>query len=206
MGYAVQADDERVSESGLVGRVGRVQGQVGGFVCVRRECGQGLRRQRLRQIRRRQVVRRLVRCGQEGLGRRVRAVVRDPAGPAQAVQAGEEGAVGLFGGRGVEGVQERGRRGPGLRRYGKAAGELGETVRRQRGSSSRVWCDRGCGEGCGVTLSGVVMTCPTLARISPERESFGTGCGLLGVPRTPPHPSLTLSARFDRAGAVRLAE
>ena len=67
----------------------------------------------------------------------------DAQGPARAVQAGQKGTLGVLGGGGVEPL-ERGRgagRAAGLSGYGDSAGEVWETVRRQRGSS---WASRVC--------------------------------------------------------------
>lgn len=124
---AVEADDERVSEFRLVGRVRRVQGRVGGGVRAVRERGQGLGGQGLGQLLGRQVVRRLVGGGQQGRRVGVGAVAGQAQGPAQAVQAGQQGALGVLGGSGVE-LLQRGRsagRAAGLLGYGDSAGEVG---------------------------------------------------------------------------------
>src|SRR5690606_24888700 len=75
--------------------------------------------------------------GQQGVRVRVGAVAGDEAGPGAAVQAGQKGAFRDLGRGRVEQGQRR--RAAGLTGYGDTAGEVWETVRRQRESS---WVSR----------------------------------------------------------------
>lgn len=161
-------DDEHVSEAALVRRMRRAQCRVGRGVRAVGEFGQRLGGQCLGEVARRQVVGRLVRRGQEGVQVRVGAVVGEAAGPAEAAQAGQERALGVRGRLGVEPLQARrrrtGRLGARPCRYGELAGEMGETVRRQRESSGVLdWRVRRVRRVLGVplTLSRVVSSCPT---------------------------------------------
>jgi hypothetical protein len=165
-----------MTEPALVRGVRGAQRGVGGGVGAVRERRERLAGQRLRDVGGGQVVRRLVARGEQRVQVRVGPVVGQAVGPAQAAAAGEQGTGDLVGGCGVEPLQAgRGRR------RALLLGEAWETVRRQRGSSAV--------EGGGVnvvrvvplTLSRGVGRCPTDARISPARESFGMCGGRFGV-------------------------
>lgn len=144
-GEIVHADDERMTESALVRRVGRAECRVGGGVRPCRQRGQRLRGQCRREGLGRQVVRRLVRRRQQGGQVGVGAVGGEAVRPAAVAETGEEGADGVLGAGVVEVLQW----GPCAAcllwyRYGDSAGEVGKTVRRQRGS---LWTSRVCRQG-----------------------------------------------------------
>jgi hypothetical protein len=136
-GEVVQADHEDMPETALVRGVRGAEGGVGGGVGTLGQDRQRLARQRLGEIGGGQVVRRLVgrgeQCAQVGVG----PVLGQAPGPARAAQAAEQRLLDGVGRCRVERLQAG--RGPGgtlLLGQGDLAGQAGETVRRQRGSSA----------------------------------------------------------------------
>jgi len=164
-------------EAALVRGVRGAQCGVGGGVGAVREQGERFAGQGLGEVGGREVVRRLVGRGEQGVEVRVGPVLCDAMGPAQAPAAGQKGVCDVLGGRRVEPLQTGGVRGAALLRYGVLAGEAWETVRRQRGSSAMgsggvartsPVCRQGmAGEMCRHIIEGgqyVSVRCPNFTR------------------------------------------
>lgn len=102
---AVQADHEDMAEAALVRGVRGPQREMGGVRRGVMQSGGDLGGERLGEIRRGQVVARLVGGGQQCVEVRVGAVGGQPRGPAAAAGALQQSGLGFGGRRGVEAVE-----------------------------------------------------------------------------------------------------